>query len=367
MKVFAAWCMLWFIGVVAAEVRDLNGAHVQGADLRFAADAVELAGQRWPLADLDAISYQPVAEPASELIAVFADGGWLACAAITMQDADQVALTCPDGQRLSCELGEIVAWGPPAWLETALRADGDQLLLGGQPYAASVLALDASGVTADVAGLGEATLPAAEVSGLRVAVPEHKVAGLHLGLETVPGQPPLRLRPSSDGLELAIAPGRHLRQPAGVLRVHGGRRVWLSDLTPQAVAEEGAFGAHWPWRRDANLDGGLISVANQRYRRGVVLHSQAEITWPLAGGYERFHAVVAIDDVVGLEGDCAVTISADGVLLWQQESVRGGAAPVVVDVALSAAQALTVRVDYGARYDIGDHLALADAWLVRAE
>jgi hypothetical protein len=182
--------------------------------------------------------------------------------------------------------------------------------------------------------------------------------------------PPLRLLPvPSGGVGLAAAPQTEVGKALTNVRwrVEGGRRVYLGDLAPDAVEEVGAFGVVWPWRKDSNLDGTPLRLGGVRYVRGVVVHSQAKLAWKLDGSYLRLRALVGIADVVADQGDCAAALIADGKTLWTRDRVKGGERPTALDLDLTGVKRLELRVDYGQRYDIGDHLALADAYLVKAK
>ena len=76
-------------------------------------------------------------------------------------------------------------------------------------------------------------------------------------------------------------------------------------------------------------------------------------------------ALSGLADVVGDQGDCAVSISLDGKVVWNRDSVRGGEKPQTIDLDLTAAKQLELRVEYGARYDIADHFVLADAYVIK--
>jgi hypothetical protein len=151
------------------------------------------------------------------------------------------------------------------------------------------------------------------------------------------------------------------------LRIAGGRRVYLSDLEPVKREETGAFGVVWPFQRGKNLDGSPLRLGGVRYEHGIAVHSQARLGWALDGAYTQFRATIGIADIVADQGDCAASLLVDDKVVWSRSSVRGGEKPQVVDLDLTNAQRLELRVDYGARYDIADHLVLADAFLITAK
>jgi len=213
--------------------------------------------------------------------------------------------------------------------------------------------------------------PLAQVRAVRLAVAEVAGDGVHLAVTLNADRPVLRLRPGATPTLLAaptvvLAPWDDGALMAARFRVEGGRRTYLSDLAPTEVHDEGAFGVVWPWQRDLNLDGTPLRLGGTRVAKGLVVHSKASLTWTLDGRFARLRALAGIADVVGSEGDCAVTITGDGKVLWTQASVKGGEKPSALDLDVSGVKRLELRVELGARYDIGDHFALADAWLVQA-
>ena len=109
----------------------------------------------------------------------------------------------------------------------------------------------------------------------------------------------------------------------------------------------------------------LSILGGKRHQRGVVIHSKAELEWPLDGAYTTFSCELGIVDLLGREGDYSVRILGDGKVLWEEQSVRGGQDPRQLSLAVDGIKTLRVEIGYGARYDIGDHLALANAWLLK--
>ena len=87
------------------------------------------------------------------------------------------------------------------------------------------------------------------------------------------------------------------------------------------------------------------------------------------GIYHRailFHAQIGIADVVAPEGDCEVIIRTDQKILWQGR-LRGTDQPQDIRLDLTGARSLALHVELGERYDIGDHVVLANAWILAGE
>jgi hypothetical protein len=210
-------------------------------------------------------------------------------------------------------------------------------------------------------------IPVGEVLGLALGVATPPRRGVHLALATDGVHPSLPLAPRTP-FALDLARAVTIAVPAGAkLRVEGGRRHYLSAMTPRVVEEKGAFNVTWHYAVDGNIDGSPLTVDGVRYEHGLVIHSQARLTWNLGGSYERLHAVIGISDTVGREGDCAAALVVDGKTVWESPRIRGPDAATPVDLPLAGAQTLEILVSYGERYDIGDHLALADAYLVKVK
>lgn len=349
---------------VAATLFD--GTVLRGARAEIAEGRLRLDGRQVDLADCDRIELGGgEAPPASGNRSLWlADGGWMPTsqpAAATQDDA--VAVASPFGP-LVLPLGALRGWsdGP---LPTG---SGDVAVLAGGQLPGRVQGITGGKLQLQSDLAPQGGIPLADVKALRLDLPADKPKGLQLVALLDPDRPPLRFLPQLP-LRLAVAPDVALALPAGGLhlRVEGGRRVYLGDLTPAKVEEAGAFDVTWPHRVDRNLDGGPIRVAGRRYARGIVVHSKARVAWKLDGGYERLHAVIGIEDLVANVGDCAVTVAGDGKTLWQRDSLRGRDGGVDLDLPLAGVKELAVVVDFGARYDIGDHVALADAYLVKAK
>jgi hypothetical protein len=305
------------------------------------------------------------------------DGSWLPVATLgpaASDDAIQVqgvlgALTLP--------LASLRGWSIGAELPGAREgAEADVVQLDSWVVTGRVDGLRAGKLVlrSDLDPNKPLELAIEQIRALRLSVPARPAKGMRLSVSLSEAHAALRVVVAASGtfdqaLGLAAAPQVALGKallPAR-LRLEGGRRVYLSETTPDQVVEEGAFGVVWPWSRDRNLDGSPLKLGGVRYDRGIVVHSKALLAWNLNGGYTRLRALVGIADIVADQGDCAASLIADGKELWHRDSIKGGDKPIPLDLDLGGVHRLELHVDYGARYDIGDHLALADSYLVKAQ
>jgi hypothetical protein len=354
-------------GMRAAEVGLLDGTVVPGP-LSLAAGQVSAGGRSVALTDCDWLilgQAQPATPTKAEPLGVWlVDGSWLPAARIVAAPTGEAILVSGPLGDLTLPLTVVLGWaeGP---LPGAAAAGEDLVVVAGGPVTGRVAGLR-DGALSVVTALDPAplALAVADIKALHLAQAERKPLRPALLARTDPRRPPVRLTPD---LGLAVAPAVRPDQAAVAalrLTVDTPRRVWLSDLTPASVAEEGAFGVVWPHRRDRDLDGQPIVLGGEVRAKGLTIHSKATLTWDVAGGYVRLLALVGISDHLGGEGDCDVVISGDGRELWRRTGIRGGQAPIPLSLDLSGVTTLTILVDTGARYDIGDHLVFADAGLV---
>lgn len=366
--VLSAWLPLAAATVAPLEGPLVNPAVVSLRDGQLLADGTSIGS----LVDYDWFEFErpsptAVGQPAPRFGVWLTDGSWLPATALSAVSNEHIRAVTPLGTH-DLPLALIAGWGVN---EVALAADNlDRVVVASGPVDGRIQGLkDGKLLIATSLDPEPLMLDIGEVLGLRLAQVPKPVAtsGLTVLATLDLARPPVRLRPHGEQLEL-VASG----QPASgtVLRtvrlvVDGGRRLWLSNLTPSAVDEQGAFGVVWPWTRDTDLAGGPLVLGGVRYAKGVTVHSAAKLQWDLAGESLRLRAVLGISDAVAPEGDCAVTIRGDGTVLWQRLRVRGSDAPIPLDLAVRGVRMLELELGLGERYDIGDHVVLADAYLVK--
>lgn len=319
------------------------------------------------LADIDSVvlGSGPVPLASGTLGVQLVDGSWLPAEAVVAgAKPDHLLVRGPFGA-LELPLEAVAGWGDPP---PAAPERGDAILVESGLLAGRVNGLR-NGTLTFLSALDPEplALPLEEIRGAHLGNPVRRPDGLRLRATTDPGRPGLDLIVAGDGLALAAVPAVRLDSAALgalVLRVEGGRRVYLSDLAPASSREEGMFGVVWPSTRDRALDGGPLRLAGVLRAKGLVVHSAAVLGWKLGGGYVRLRAEVGICDSVAPEGDCVAVLRGDGRELWRAR-VRGGEPVRRLDLDLAGIAALELAVETGERFDIGDHLVLADAQLIR--
>jgi len=148
-----------------------------------------------------------------------------------------------------------------------------------------------------------------------------------------------------------------------------GKLAYLSDLEPLFLEETPILADLRKdprariYQRDRTLDGGPLVLGRKVYSRGLALHSRTVIVFS-AQGYRRFQAIAGFDDGIVSPAQVVLRIEADGRSLFEK-TLHTGDQPVTLDLSLGGAERLRIVVDYGDDLDLGDHVILADARLVR--
>jgi hypothetical protein len=360
-------CLLPALEARLFDGRLLVGAELIGGRVQAAGESFPLARCEWLATQADAPAEQPDLGLAP-LGVLLRDGGYLP--ALDLRPGtrpDHLLVTGPLGS-FEVPLTLVMAWGQrPLAVEGGAAPEQDRIaLVNGQELFGEVRGLQRGGL-AIATDLDDETLliPLDQIRSLRLAVVLRPPTGLSLRLVHDPALPPLLLAAETPWHLLAL-PEASLQAslPLPRLTVLGGDAVGLSSLEPAAVEERGAFEVVWPWARDRQIDGGPIRLRGRLFERGIVLHSFAALDYALEGAYQRFQAQCGIVDSMGYEGDCLLRVFCDGEPRFEQR-LRGAADPVGLDLDLSGVRRLRIEVAIGERFDIGDHVALADARLVR--
>lgn len=163
-----------------------------------------------------------------------------------------------------------------------------------------------------------------------------------------------------------------------------GKLIYLSDLTPlrqrwtpriDLPASAELIQQYGLPRRDQSYTGSSLSLRwpaenpteageIKSFAKGLALRSRTLLEYRIPSGMTRFVALAGIDPATASQGNVALEVSADGILLWKGE-IDGGSAPVELDVPLGDARRLQIFVDYGTNLDYGDRLHLVDARLTK--
>jgi hypothetical protein len=164
--------------------------------------------------------------------------------------------------------------------------------------------------------------------------------------------------------------GARLRVPLEqvvALDLLGGRAVYLSDLPPVKYEYFPYLDERWAWTADGTVMGREIRLGGAMYDKGIGMHSHSRLTWKLGGAYQRFEALVGLDDLDGRRGSVQVRVLADDkeVDLSSAGELTQANGPRRVKAQLAGVKELTLEVQHGAGGPVQDVVNWADARLIR--
>jgi len=152
-----------------------------------------------------------------------------------------------------------------------------------------------------------------------------------------------------------------------------GKIVFLSDLEPVQKSwrpylgsVSDSDGAHvlFDVRRDQDFSGEPLIIGERKFRKGLAIHSRTEISYRLPGQFSRFAAVVAIDPKQKHRGHVRLEVRGDNRVLFES-AIDGGDEPKPLELDVTGVGRLTILVDFGQRWDIGDQLLMGGARVIR--
>jgi hypothetical protein len=139
---------------------------------------------------------------------------------------------------------------------------------------------------------------------------------------------------------------------------------WLSSRTPSESVHNSFFDTSWRARMDQTVRGEPIRFAEKTYTRGIGVHAQSMLTFPLDGSYQFFRTQYAIDGDLPY-ADVTVRIKLDDRLVHEAKGFKAGILAPIVQLDLKGAKSLTLEVDYGGGYDVQDRFNWIEPALVR--
>ena len=148
----------------------------------------------------------------------------------------------------------------------------------------------------------------------------------------------------------------------------GGKSTFMSDMKIKSHESETFVPGGVPrrFRKDASWSGSPIMLNGRRYEKGVSQHARSRLTFSLVG-YQKFHAVVGLDDEVKAlseSGDAICQIFVDGRKKFERRARQAGKA-IEVQVDVAGAKQISLVADFGEGGDAGDRVTWAMARVTR--
>ncbi len=159
------------------------------------------------------------------------------------------------------------------------------------------------------------------------------------------------------------------------LNLRNNRVVYLSDLKPTRYEFTPFLDERWPFVRDGNVLGRDLQMRGDTYDKGLGIHSASRLTFDLAGSYQRFEALVGLDDAAGAQANAGIQVLIDGKTREltpagpnreaTERELRPKQPAIPLNIDVRGARELTLVVTFGRHGNVQDYVDWADARLIR--
>jgi hypothetical protein len=222
-----------------------------------------------------------------------------------------------------------------------------------------------------LSGRSSHTAPPASVFGVVLGTPPTKTSAAQAVCSLVNGDSLHGALVSADqaGLVLALAGVGNIQVPwkqVASLDCRGARAVWLSDLAPAGHEAQSILSPYFPPTMNRGLIGRPIALRGKTHDHGIGLHAHATLHYSLDARYDRFLAVIGVDDAARGAGSVIFRVRGDDRLLYESNTLRGNDPPATINLDLRGVQRLTLECDDAGDLDVADHGVWADATLLRS-
>jgi hypothetical protein len=145
--------------------------------------------------------------------------------------------------------------------------------------------------------------------------------------------------------------------------------VWLTDEASLGYKHIPFLSLARPYSKDKSVTGSRLRSGGGVYLKGLGMHTTSRLAYG-AAGYRSFVAELALDESAGLAGSVIFRVllqDPDG--SWRagyvSEPIRGGEAPLPIEVDLQGAARIALIVEFADRGDVLDHANWLSARLVK--
>lgn len=136
--------------------------------------------------------------------------------------------------------------------------------------------------------------------------------------------------------------------------------IFLSEMEPERMK----LGWRVPQNNRSVTGKGLV-LDGKRYQNGIGLPTNSELQYRLDGRFQKFAALVGIDDGNGKEGNAEFILLGDGKEIWRSGMTKMADPSIPVLVNVSNVIKLTLRVERGDGGGTGDQTEWVNARLIR--
>jgi hypothetical protein len=143
-----------------------------------------------------------------------------------------------------------------------------------------------------------------------------------------------------------------------------GRVIYLSDLAPATIETQAYLDGPEMFTKDKAVTGGQLRLGGKTYTKGLGARSRSKISYELTG-FERFEAVVGLDEAAGSAASVRFIVELDGKPSFDSGEMLSTSSPVEVKLGIKEAKTLSLIVDFESRGDAQDYADWANARFVR--
>jgi hypothetical protein len=150
--------------------------------------------------------------------------------------------------------------------------------------------------------------------------------------------------------------------------LYQGRAIYLSDLKHRDYEFSSYLGSfRWPFVKDGCVENHELHVGGNVFAKGLGMHSQSRLAYDLGGKYQRFEAVVGLDEKSSQQGTAQIQVLVDGKprALGKPSEIKAFDKPLSISIDITGAKQLTLVVNFGKRGSVQSHVDWADARLIR--
>lgn len=147
-----------------------------------------------------------------------------------------------------------------------------------------------------------------------------------------------------------------------LVKVRGWRdpkaTIWLSDLHIHSTTNA--------WKLlgvDKSVAGNALKIGNKSYAKGLGAHAASRTVVALRNKYAKFQSDIGIDAET-TSGSAVFQVFGDGKKLYESPVLKGGSAPVAIDVAVEGVDSLALVVTDAGDGNANDHADWGGAKLV---
>jgi len=222
------------------------------------------------------------------------------------------------------------------------------------------------------AAVGEVAIPRTKVAAAildpsLLSVPEPMGRRIYIGLQDGSRLVCKSVLVESGGAKLELLGGGQLsarREQIEYLQPLGGEFTYLDELEPDSYRHVPYLSTSWPPGINRSTAGGQLRAAGKLYLHGIGMHSTARLTYRVDGVFRRFSADLALDDTAAQGGSVVFRVFVGNEQRFASDVVRGGQAPVPIEVDIEGAETISLVVDFADRGDELDHAAWLNARLI---